>query len=83
MPKIEAENVAAHRELVWGRILDAFGVEMDEHGFAELTLAGVAARAGMARSSLYTYAHDKTELMMLFVDRSVERYLTRMAAEMA
>lgn len=83
MPRIEADDLASHRELVWGRILDAFGAEMDLHGFAELTLAGVAARAGLGRSSLYTYTRDKTDLMMRYVDRSVERYLTRMREQLA
>lgn len=75
MPRIDASTVAEHRELVIGRILDAFGAEMHERGFSDLTLAQVAARAGLARSSIYHYAGDKHELMLQFVDRSVEQYL--------
>ncbi len=82
MPRIETATLAEHRELVIGRILDAFGAEMHERGFSDLTLAHVAARAGLARSSIYHYANDKHELMLRFVDRSVDHYLRRTRTEL-
>lgn len=74
--------MAEHRALVLGRVLDAFGAEMSERGFSGLTMAHVAARAGLARSSIYNYADDKHDLMLRFVDRSVARYLARTRAEL-
>lgn len=82
MPRIQASTVAAHRELVRGRILDAFGEVMHEHGFTALTLAHVAERAGVARSSIYNYAHDKNALLLDFVERSVDQFLGHIRGEL-
>ncbi len=83
MPRIKAESLAEHRALVRGRILDSFGEELHEKGFAALTLADVAARAGIARNTIYNYASDKNELMLSFVERSVEGYLAHARSEIA
>lgn len=83
MPRIEASTVAEHRDLVLGRVLDAFGAEMHDRGFSGVTLAHVAAGAGLARSSIYNYTTDKHDLMLRFVDRSVARYLARTRDELA
>jgi len=83
MPRIKAESLAEHRSLVRARILDSFGEELHEKGYAALTLADVAARAGIARNTIYNYAADKNDLMLEFVERSVDEYLTRARAELA
>ncbi|MGM0386623.1 MAG: TetR/AcrR family transcriptional regulator, partial [Actinomycetota bacterium] len=71
MPRILADSLAEHRTLVRARILDAFGEELHDNGYAALTLADVAGRAGIARNTIYNYAADKNELMLAFVERSV------------
>ncbi len=83
MPRIRAENVVAHRELMLTRLLDAFGELMAERGYAALTLAQVAERAGMARNTTYNYVTDKEALLMAFVARSVDRFVTDVRAELA
>ena len=72
MPRILADSLAEHRTLVRTRILDAFGAELHENGYAALTLAHVASRAGIARNTIYNYAADKNDLMLEFEERSVE-----------
>ncbi|MGM0386636.1 MAG: TetR/AcrR family transcriptional regulator, partial [Actinomycetota bacterium] len=44
--------------------------------------ADVAGRAGIARNTIYNYAADKNELMLAFVERSVEDYLEHARGEM-
>lgn len=82
MPRIEASTVAEHRRLVLGRILDAFGEEMVVSGFTDLTLARVAARAGIARNTIYNYFPDRNELMLAFVERSVADFMGRVNAHL-
>lgn len=83
MPRILADSLAEHRTLVRSRILDAFGEELHEKGYAALTLSHVASRAGIARNTIYNYAADKDDLMLEFVERSVEEYMDRARGELA
>lgn len=83
MPRIRAGSIAQHRELVRARLLDAFGTELHDRGFADLTLSHVAERAGIARNTIYNYAADKHELMLDFVDRSVAEFLARTQDQLA
>lgn len=83
MPRIQADTLAEHRALVRTRILDAFGEELHANGYAGLTLAKVAARAGIARNTIYNYAAGKDELMLEFVARSVGDYIERARSELA
>lgn len=64
------------------RLLDAFGEALAEIGYADLTLAEVASRAGMARNTIYNYVPDKEALMMAFIERSVEQFVTNLRQEM-
>lgn len=82
MPRIRAANVAAHRELMWGRLLDAFGELLAEKGYADLTLAEVAGRADMARNTIYNYAHDKEALLMAYIARAVEGFVDEIRSEL-
>jgi len=54
-------------------ILDAAWAELAAVGYAELTMAGVAARAGTAKSVLYRRWVDKTELIRALIDQRVPR----------
>lgn len=83
MPRIRAESVPAHRAQMQTALLDAFGALMAEVGYARLTLAQVAERAGMARNTAYGYVADKEALLMAYVERSVEEFVTGVREEMA
>lgn len=83
VPRIRAGNLAAHRELMWTRLLDAFGEALADVGYADLTLAEVAGRAGMARNTIYNYVPDKEALMMAFIERSVEQFVASLRQEMS
>ncbi|MER3438492.1 MAG: TetR/AcrR family transcriptional regulator, partial [Chloroflexota bacterium] len=44
MPRIRAETVEAHRQRTREALLDAWSSLMEEHGYAEITMAMVAER---------------------------------------
>jgi AcrR family transcriptional regulator len=83
MPRIRAESVVAHRAMMHAQLLDAFGDLVHERGYAELTLAEVAARADMARNTVYNYVGDKEALLMAFIDRAVDQFIDQVRAELA
>lgn len=80
MPRIQAASVAEHRALMEERLLDAFGALLAEQGYGDTTLADVAARAGMARNTVYNYVAHKESLLYDYLDREVRRFLDDVAA---
>ena len=75
--------MVAHRALMRTQLLDAFAELLHEVGYAEVTLADVAARAGMARNTIYNYFDDREALLMALIDRSVERFVADVRTEVA
>ncbi|SDZ48081.1 TetR/AcrR family transcriptional regulator [Herbiconiux ginsengi] len=73
MPKIMAGNLADHRQLVRGSLLDALDELLDEREYDRITLTDVAARAGVARNTIYNYAPDKASLLLAAVRRSTDQ----------
>ena len=82
MPKIRAHSVEAHRALVWGQLLDAFEEMLLAHDYADVSISAVAARAGVARNTVYNYASDKGELLAGAARRHIGR-LSGFAAAVA
>ena len=73
MPKIRAHNVQAHRTLLRGQLLDAFEELLLEHSYEDVSIAAVAAKAGVARNTVYNYAKDKADLLAGAARRRMER----------
>lgn len=63
MPKIRAATVAEHRQLQQTALLDAARVLLAEGGREALSFGALAARTGLARSSVYEYFRSKSELV--------------------
>ncbi|MGW4693611.1 TetR/AcrR family transcriptional regulator [Kitasatospora cineracea] len=63
MPKIRAATVAEHRQLQRAALLQAARVLLAEGGREALSFGALAARAGLARSSVYEYFRSKSELV--------------------
>jgi len=63
MPKIEASNVADHRERRRAALLAAAVELAMEEGSGSVTMSAVAARAGLSRSSLYEYFDSREDLI--------------------
>ncbi|MFJ9558416.1 TetR/AcrR family transcriptional regulator [Streptomyces fuscichromogenes] len=83
MPRIRAATVAEHRDRTMSCLLDAFEEALAEQDFADVTLAGVAERAGIARNTVYNYAKDKQALLVAVVERAMSAVLTDLDARTA
>jgi len=69
VPKIEADSVRAHRAQRLNRLIDAAESILAEEGMDALTAGAVAARAGIARNSIYRYFGSIDDLLELVVTR--------------
>jgi AcrR family transcriptional regulator len=77
VPKIRAATLAEHRLRQRTALLDAARALLAEGGPEALTFPALAARAGLARSSVYEYFRSRTDL----VERLCETDLPCWAAE--
>jgi AcrR family transcriptional regulator len=66
---------AAARELLRDTLLDAARELLEQRGWAQVTMADVAARAGVSRQTLYNTFGSRDELAQAFVLREEERLL--------
>lgn len=71
MPRIAAPTVKEHRELIRTRLIDAAEAILKENPGETLTATDVAARAGVARNSIYRYVDSVSDLHALVIARKV------------
>ena len=83
MPKISAPTLEAHRAATIDRLLDAFGELVMARGFSVVSLADVAAHAGLARTAIYNYFPDRESLLFSWTDREVQRTIAILEQEVA
>lgn len=76
MPKIEAGSVREHRAQRLNRLIDAAEAIVSEKGVEALTAGAVAARAGIARNSIYRYFDSIDDLLELVVTREFPAWVT-------
>ncbi|MCT2261827.1 TetR/AcrR family transcriptional regulator [Brachybacterium muris] len=81
MPRISAPSVAEHRAAQERALLDAAHAILEETGEAP-TMAQVAARAGLARPSVYQYFSSHKELLQALVKDVFPRWTERIASAM-
>lgn len=63
MPRIGGGGLAAHSDLVWASVLDGIERLLSQRPLDEISIADIAAEAGLARNTLYNYAPDKRALV--------------------
>ncbi|SOC52075.1 transcriptional regulator, TetR family [Blastococcus aggregatus] len=80
MPRIRAATVAEHRAAQRRALLDAGRRIVAESGRPP-TLSGVAAGAGLARSSVYEYFTSADDLLAALVEDITPRWAARVRAE--
>jgi AcrR family transcriptional regulator len=79
MPKIEAGSVREHRAQRLNRLVDAAEAIVAEEGIEALTASAVAARAGIARNSIYRYFDSIDDLLELIVTREFPVWIDAVA----
>lgn len=62
MPKIETQTLAQHRDWRRNQLIEAAAAIALESGGAAITVAAVAARAGLSRTSVYEYFANSADL---------------------
>lgn len=83
MPKISAASVEEHREQVQRRVFEAFATLMADHSFDAITMAKLAAAAGIGRTAIYHHFADKEAVVVAFASHETSRYIEGLRAELA
>jgi len=63
MPRIETDSLAAHRDWRRSQLIEAAAAIALEAGGQAITVASVAARAGLSRTSVYEYFASSSDLV--------------------
>ena len=63
MPRIRADNLAGHYDVVWTSIMEALESLLSERAFTDIKFADIGNVAGVARNTLYNYAKDRNDLL--------------------
>jgi len=79
MPKIQAPTVAQHRELRRQQLMDAAMELALSSGADSISVASVAAKAGLARSSIYEYFASSADLVADLVIEELDYFTHRLA----
>lgn len=83
VPRISASSVEEHREQVQRRIFEAFATLMVDHSFDAITMAKLAAEAGIGRTAIYHHFPDKESVVIAFASHETIRYLDGLRAALA
>lgn len=83
MPRIDAPTIAQHRARRRRALLDATRALLAENPHQIPTLAAVAARAGVPRSSLYEYFPSRRELLLELTQEVLPNWSRQVTAAMA
>lgn len=81
MPKISASSLSEHRAETVERLVKAFGELVMARGYDAVTLADVAAEAGLARTAIYNYFREREDLLFAWIDQEVARTMDALHEE--
>jgi len=80
MPRIRGASIEEHHEMVWADLAEATRELLLERDYDSITMGHIAARAGLARNTLYNYARDKKTLVLALAWRASRPMAERVAA---
>jgi len=83
VPKIIGESLEEHRTAMRRRVFDALVELMADRPFDAITMADLAARAEVGRSSLYNHFRDKEAVVVAFATEETDRYLAQLKDQLA
>ena len=83
MPKIQAPTLALHREVRRQQLMSAAMELAIADGAESITVAAVAAKAGLARSSIYEYFASSADLVADLVLEELDYYTRRLIEAVA
>jgi AcrR family transcriptional regulator len=77
------DSLADHRDQVRQRLFTAMKQLIVQRGYDAITLADVAADAGVGRTAVYNHFPDKESVLLAWAMDETERYLVSLRAELA
>ena len=80
MPRIRAATIEEHHAMVWADLTEALRLLLLERDYDSITMGHIAAKAGLARNTLYNYARDKGALVRALTERAGRPAVERVAA---
>ncbi|MFI5959408.1 TetR/AcrR family transcriptional regulator [Cryptosporangium sp. NPDC051539] len=80
MPRIRGASIGQHHEMVWADLAEAMRQLLLERDYDSITMGHIAARAGLARNTLYNYAGDKSALVLALTERASRPMLEQVTA---
>ncbi len=83
MPRIAASSLDQHREQIRQSVFDALTALLEERSFDAITMAQLAAKAGMGRTAIYHHFPDKEAVVVEFASHETERYVERLQEVLA
>lgn len=83
MPKIIGGSLHEHREQTRLKLFGALSALMAERGFDAITLADIAAQAGVGRTAVYNHFADKESMLLGFIMHETGQYVAALEAELA
>ncbi len=78
MPKIIGGSLEEHRTVTRQRVFDALVTLLDAHAFEAISMADLAAEAGIGRTAIYNHFPDKEAVIVGFAGSETSRYLARL-----
>lgn len=83
MPKIIGGSLEEHREQTRRRVFEALTALLAERSFDAVTMADLAAEAGIGRTAIYNHFPDKDAIVVAFASAETDRYLDRLGKALA
>lgn len=83
MPRIIGSSLAEHRAQTRRRLFDALSGLMAEQGFDAVSLADIAAAAGVGRTAVYNHFPDKEAVLLAFIEDETTRYVAGLEQALA
>jgi AcrR family transcriptional regulator len=80
VPKLWDATIEAHRTAVRDAILDATAALTAERGLRAVTMADIAAGAGIGRATLYKYFADAEAILRAWHEREISTHMIELAA---
>ncbi len=80
MPKIRADNIAAHKKLIRSQVLEAAKELIEEFGFEATSLGDIARQVGIGRTTLYEYFSDKDDIVATLVEEELPAVIDEMVS---
>jgi len=75
MPKIIGGSLHEHRAQTRQKLFAALSTLMTDRGFDTITLAEIAAAAGVGRTAVYNHFPDKEAMLLGFITHETEQYV--------